>query len=150
MSCCLQPADTPAHTPTRPSAHTCALLPPPLYPCTPPFPLPYPCTPLHPPPRPPSQAPADVEETDELLLWDEEMAGVDPDLLPRRLITDFSIYNAEVGPGCVCGGGGGVRGWGGGLGGASVVCGPRACVCWGSSVELFGTAACCDKCRGQL
>lgn len=42
------------------------------------------------------QAPADVEETDELLLWDEEMADVDPELLPRRLITDFSIYNAEV------------------------------------------------------
>lgn len=43
------------------------------------------------------QAPADVEETDELLLWDEEMADVDPEQLPRRLLTDFSIYNAEVG-----------------------------------------------------
>lgn len=42
------------------------------------------------------QAPADVEETDELLLWDEEMADIDPELLPRRLLTDFSIYNAEV------------------------------------------------------
>jgi hypothetical protein len=48
------------------------------------------------------QAPADVEETDELLLWDEEMADVDPEQLPRRLLTDFSIYNAEVG---------GVLGW---------------------------------------
>jgi len=52
-------------------------------------------------PRPP-QAPADVEETDELLLWDEEMADVDPELLPKRLLTDFSIYNAEVRPCCCC------------------------------------------------
>jgi hypothetical protein len=37
-----------------------------------------------------------VEETDELLLWDEEMADVDPECLPKRLITDFSIYNGEV------------------------------------------------------
>jgi hypothetical protein len=34
---------------------------------------------------------------DELaLLWDEELAMMDPDALPRRLITDFSVYNAEV------------------------------------------------------
>ncbi len=34
---------------------------------------------------------------DELaLLWDEELAVMDPDSLPRRLITDFSVYNAEV------------------------------------------------------
>ena len=37
------------------------------------------------------------EEMDELaLLWDEDLAMMDPDALPRRLITDFSIYNAEV------------------------------------------------------
>ena len=35
---------------------------------------------------------------DELaLLWDEELAQLDPDALPRRLVTDFSVYNAEVG-----------------------------------------------------
>jgi len=45
------------------------------------------------------QAPDDVEEMDELLLWDEEMVDCDPDLLPKRLLTDFSIYNAEVGDG---------------------------------------------------
>jgi len=34
---------------------------------------------------------------DELaLLWDEDLAMLDPDALPRRLITDFSVYNAEV------------------------------------------------------
>ena len=34
---------------------------------------------------------------DELaLLWDEELAQLDPDGLPRRLITDFSVYNSEV------------------------------------------------------
>jgi hypothetical protein len=37
------------------------------------------------------------EETDELLLYDEECAELDPAYLPRRLLTDFSIYNAEVG-----------------------------------------------------
>lgn len=42
------------------------------------------------------QAAPDVEETDELLLWDEELADIDPELLPKRLLTDFSIYNAEV------------------------------------------------------
>lgn len=35
------------------------------------------------------------EETDELLLADEEMADVDPEYLPRRLLTDFAVYNAE-------------------------------------------------------
>lgn len=41
------------------------------------------------------------EETDELLLWDDEMAGLDPDQLPRRRLLDFSIYNSEVRRGCV-------------------------------------------------
>jgi hypothetical protein len=41
------------------------------------------------------QAPDGVEETDELLLWDEEMADVDPECLPKRLITDFSISNVS-------------------------------------------------------
>ena len=36
------------------------------------------------------------EETDELLLFDEDCADLDPEYLPRRLLTDFSIYNAEV------------------------------------------------------
>ncbi|KAF8055388.1 MET1B [Scenedesmus sp. PABB004] len=46
---------------------------------------------------PPQQykAPEGVEETDELVLWDEEMADCDPEALPKRLLTDFSIYNAE-------------------------------------------------------
>ncbi|PSC75867.1 DNA (cytosine-5)-methyltransferase 1-like [Micractinium conductrix] len=35
------------------------------------------------------------EETDELLLFDEECMDLDPEYLPRRLLTDFSIYNAE-------------------------------------------------------
>eukprot|EP00878_Enallax_costatus_P030274 GHUV01032949.1.p1 GENE.GHUV01032949.1~~GHUV01032949.1.p1 ORF type:complete len:574 (+),score=238.91 GHUV01032949.1:1551-3272(+) len=46
------------------------------------------------------KVPDGVEETDELLLWDEELADCDPEYLPKRLITDFSIYNAEVKP-CV-------------------------------------------------
>jgi hypothetical protein len=37
------------------------------------------------------------DETDELLLLDEEMLDADPELLPRRLLTNFAIYNAEVG-----------------------------------------------------
>lgn len=36
------------------------------------------------------------EETDELLLFDEELMDVDPEYLPRRLLTDFTIYNAEA------------------------------------------------------
>jgi DNA (cytosine-5)-methyltransferase 1 len=35
------------------------------------------------------------EETDELLLYDEELAEYDPECLPRRLLTDFSIYNSD-------------------------------------------------------
>lgn len=51
--------------------------------------------------------PQEEEEVDELaLLWDEELATMDPDALPRRLITDFSVYNAEVraaaGPAACC------------------------------------------------
>lgn len=42
------------------------------------------------------------EETDELLLFDEELMDVDPEYLPRRVLTDFTIYNAEVG---------GLQGW---------------------------------------
>ena len=37
-------------------------------------------------------------ETDELLLLDEDMLDVDPEQLPRRLLSDFSIYNAEACP----------------------------------------------------
>jgi DNA-cytosine methyltransferase len=35
------------------------------------------------------------EEADELLLMDEDMMDVDPDFLPRRMLTDFSIYNGD-------------------------------------------------------
>ena len=37
------------------------------------------------------------EETDELLLMDEEMLDAPPEDLPRRLLTNFAVYNAEVG-----------------------------------------------------
>ena len=37
------------------------------------------------------------EETDELLLLDEEMLDAPPEDLPRRLLTNFAVYNAEVG-----------------------------------------------------
>jgi hypothetical protein len=36
------------------------------------------------------------EEMDELLLLDEEMLDAGPEDLPRRLLTNFAIYNAEV------------------------------------------------------
>lgn len=35
------------------------------------------------------------EETDELLLADEDLFDVDPESLPRRLLSDFSVYNSE-------------------------------------------------------
>lgn len=37
------------------------------------------------------------DETDELLLADDELFDVDPEALPRRLLADFSVYNSEVG-----------------------------------------------------
>lgn len=37
------------------------------------------------------------EETDELLLMDEEMMDAPPEDLPRRLLTNFAVYSAEVG-----------------------------------------------------
>lgn len=36
------------------------------------------------------------DETDELLLQEDDMFNVDPNDLPRRLLTDFAIYNSEV------------------------------------------------------
>lgn len=36
------------------------------------------------------------DETDELLLADDEFFDVIPELLPRRLLSDFSVYNSEV------------------------------------------------------
>ena len=36
------------------------------------------------------------DETDELLLMDEDAYDVDPDQLPRRVLTSFAVYNAEV------------------------------------------------------
>ncbi|KAI8469978.1 MAG: hypothetical protein J3K34DRAFT_268835 [Monoraphidium minutum] len=53
----------------------------------------------------PKQYDKEEDEEDELaLLWDEELAQLDPDALPRRLVTDFSVYNAEVRRtrACVC------------------------------------------------
>ena len=35
------------------------------------------------------------EETDEMLLFDEDMMDADPEDLPRRLLHDFAVYNAE-------------------------------------------------------
>jgi DNA (cytosine-5)-methyltransferase 1 len=46
----------------------------------------------YPPPIPYNK---EEEETDELLLAEEDMLDVDPEYLPRRVLTDFSIYNAE-------------------------------------------------------
>ena len=62
------------------------------------------------------------EEVDELVLADEDvlLGGVDPESLPRRLLSDFDIYNAEVGPA-------GAWGWGGGGYGLAKV--GQACVC---------------------
>lgn len=46
----------------------------------------------------PSQYTAEEDEADELVLFgDEEDFGLDPEHLPRRQLSDFSIYNAEVG-----------------------------------------------------
>jgi len=36
------------------------------------------------------------DETDELLLADDELFDVDPEALPRSLLSDFSVYNSEV------------------------------------------------------
>lgn len=44
---------------------------------------------------PPTAYDKEEEEMDELLLFDEELAGLDPEYLPRRLLTDFSLYNAD-------------------------------------------------------
>ncbi|KAK9918243.1 hypothetical protein WJX75_002529 [Coccomyxa subellipsoidea] len=43
----------------------------------------------------PAQYEKEEEETDELLLLDEETLDADPEDLPRRLLTNFAIYNAE-------------------------------------------------------
>ncbi|BDA51554.1 DNA (cytosine-5)-methyltransferase 1B [Coccomyxa sp. Obi] len=43
----------------------------------------------------PAQYEKEEEETDELLLLDEEMLDADPEDLPRRLLTNFAVYNAE-------------------------------------------------------
>lgn len=40
------------------------------------------------------------------VLSSQECMDLDPEYLPRRLLTDFSIYNAEVGGGWWGGGGG--------------------------------------------
>lgn len=45
----------------------------------------------------PSQYAAEEDEADELVLFgEEEDFGLDPEHLPRRQLSDFSIYNAEV------------------------------------------------------
>ena len=33
---------------------------------------------------------------DELLLLEDDVFSVDPESLPRRLLTDFAIYNSEA------------------------------------------------------
>ncbi|CAL5224063.1 g6688 [Coccomyxa viridis] len=43
----------------------------------------------------PAQYEKEEEETDELLLMDEEMLDAPPEDLPRRLLTNFAVYNAE-------------------------------------------------------
>ena len=49
----------------------------------------------------PAQYAVEEDEADELVLFgDEEAFGLDPEHLPRRLLSDFSIYNAEVQPCC--------------------------------------------------
>jgi hypothetical protein len=40
--------------------------------------------------------PQEEEETDELLLLEEDMLDAHPDDLPRRLLADFAVYNAEA------------------------------------------------------
>jgi hypothetical protein len=63
-------------------------------------------------PRVPQAYRKEEEETDELLLFDEDVMDLDPEYLPRRLLTDFSIYNADVSSGLVWGVGGRARrGW---------------------------------------
>lgn len=37
------------------------------------------------------------EETDELVMFDEDCMDMDPEDLPKRTLTEFAIYNAEVG-----------------------------------------------------
>lgn len=44
---------------------------------------------------PPASYNKEGEEMDEYLLFDEEFAGCDPEFLPKRILTDFSIYNAD-------------------------------------------------------
>ena len=41
------------------------------------------------------------EETDELILAEDDAVMMDPEDLPLRLLTDFAIYNSEVWT-CVC------------------------------------------------
>ena len=36
------------------------------------------------------------DEMDELLLLEDDAFNIDPESLPRRLLTDFAIYNSEV------------------------------------------------------
>eukprot|EP00955_Chlamydomonas_euryale_P098086 365123-Chlamydomonas_euryale.AAC.26 len=43
----------------------------------------------------PTQYEKTEEETDEMLLFDEEMMDCDPEDLPRRLLHNFAIYNSE-------------------------------------------------------
>ena len=38
------------------------------------------------------------DETDELLLAEDESFDVDPEQLPHRVLTDFAVYNTEAGP----------------------------------------------------
>lgn len=44
----------------------------------------------------PAQYVKEEEETDELVMWDEELADYALEDLPKSILTDFSLYNAEV------------------------------------------------------
>eukprot|EP00963_Diacronema_lutheri_P012368 scaffold1724_cov341-Pavlova_lutheri.AAC.44 len=43
----------------------------------------------------PQQYIKEQEEMDELLFFDEEMMDIDPEYLPKRVLSDFSVYNCE-------------------------------------------------------
>ena len=43
----------------------------------------------------PQQYIKEQEEMDELLFFDDEMMDIDPEYLPKRVLSDFSVYNCE-------------------------------------------------------
>jgi hypothetical protein len=67
----------------------------------------------------PAQYHPEEAEADEMLLWDESLAEAPFEELPCQLLTDFCIYDAEVGGSWVYRGERGVRGCRGGGTGAA-------------------------------